>query len=102
MEQMGQIEVETLILKLSAFNDFICAMLDASQLQALAIKQTRTEFQIMQLNGKTKQLVQIFESALMLESSRRILCGLSSRPADSLIRKKRLTPRSVARIILLP
>lgn len=63
-------KVETLILKLSAFNDFMREMLNASQLQTLASKQTRTEFQIMQLNGRIEQLVQIFESALTLKSSR--------------------------------
>jgi hypothetical protein len=63
-------KVEQLILKLTAFNDFMREMLNTSQLHLLAVKQTRTEFQIMQLNGKIEQLVQIFESALSLKSSR--------------------------------
>lgn len=63
-------KVEQLILKLTAFNDFMREMLNQSQLQSLAVKQTRTEFQIMQLNGKMEQLVQIFESALSLKGSR--------------------------------
>lgn len=63
-------KVETLILKLTALNDFMREMLNASQLHTLAVKQTRTEFQIMQLNGRIEQLVQVFESALTLKSSR--------------------------------
>jgi hypothetical protein len=62
--------VEGLIRKLSALNDFMRELLNSTQLQSLAIKQTRTEFQIMQLNGKMDQLVQIFESTMILGQSR--------------------------------
>ncbi|KAF2190936.1 hypothetical protein K469DRAFT_359701 [Zopfia rhizophila CBS 207.26] len=58
-------KMETLVLKLTSFNDFMREMLNATQLQTLAVKQTRTEFQIMQLNSSVGQLVQIFESAAL-------------------------------------
>jgi hypothetical protein len=56
-------KMETLVLKLSGFNDFMREMLNSSQIQSLAVKQTRTEFQIMQLNSSIQNLVQIFMSA---------------------------------------
>ena len=56
-------KMETLVLKLTSFNDFMREMLNTNQLQSLSIKQTRTEFQIMQLNGRIDQLIQIFKSA---------------------------------------
>ncbi|KAF2203407.1 hypothetical protein GQ43DRAFT_267686 [Delitschia confertaspora ATCC 74209] len=56
-------KMETLILKLTSFNDFMREMLNSTQLHHLSIKQTRTEFQIMQLNGKIDQLIQFVKSS---------------------------------------
>ncbi|KAF2731817.1 hypothetical protein EJ04DRAFT_578805 [Polyplosphaeria fusca] len=56
---------ENLVLRLTSFNDFMREMLNSAQLDTLAIKQTRTEFQIMQLNSSIQNLVQIFESAAL-------------------------------------
>lgn len=56
-------KMENLVLKLAGFNDFMREMLNQSQLQSLAVKQARTEFQIMQLNSGLQNLVQIFQSA---------------------------------------
>ncbi|KAF2865993.1 prion-inhibition and propagation-domain-containing protein [Massariosphaeria phaeospora] len=58
-------KMENLVLKLASFNDFMRDMLNTHQLQTLASKQTRTEFQIMQLNSSIQNLVQIFESAAL-------------------------------------
>ncbi|KAF2795262.1 hypothetical protein K505DRAFT_302402 [Melanomma pulvis-pyrius CBS 109.77] len=58
-------KMEHLVLKLSSFNDFMREMLNSAQLETLAIKQTRTEFQIMQLNSSIQNLVQIFESTAL-------------------------------------
>ncbi|KAF2115727.1 prion-inhibition and propagation-domain-containing protein [Lophiotrema nucula] len=62
---------ENLVLKLTSFNDFMSDMLNHNQLKALAIKQTRTEFQIMQLNSSIKDLVQIFEAAVLTKKHER-------------------------------
>ncbi|KAF2263802.1 hypothetical protein CC78DRAFT_518082 [Lojkania enalia] len=65
-------KMEHLVLKLTSFNDFMREMLTQTQLENLAIKQTRTEFQIMQLNSSIQNLVQIFEStALTIKQERR-------------------------------
>jgi hypothetical protein len=58
-------KIEQLVLKLSSFNDYMREMLNTQQLQTLATKQTRTEFQIMQLNSSVQDLVQIFASAAL-------------------------------------
>ncbi|KAF2712386.1 hypothetical protein K504DRAFT_464482 [Pleomassaria siparia CBS 279.74] len=58
-------KMEMLVHKLSSFNDFMSEMLNNAQLESLAIKQTRTEFQIMQLNSSIQNLVQIFESTTL-------------------------------------
>jgi hypothetical protein len=58
-------KIEQLVLKLSSFNDYMREMLNTQQLETLAIKQTRTEFQIMQLNSSIKDLVQIFASTAL-------------------------------------
>jgi hypothetical protein len=58
-------KMENLVLKLNSFNDFMREMLNSAQLESLAIKQTRTEFQIMQLNSSIQNLVQIFESTAL-------------------------------------
>ena len=58
----NKLALENLISKLSAFNDFMREMLNSAQLKNLAIKQTHTEFQIMQLNNSIERLVQIFKS----------------------------------------
>ncbi|KAF1953510.1 hypothetical protein CC80DRAFT_551155 [Byssothecium circinans] len=60
-------KMENLVLKLASFNDFMREMLNTQQLENLAIKQTRTEFQIMQLNSSISNLVQIFESTALLQ-----------------------------------
>ncbi|KAH7138941.1 prion-inhibition and propagation-domain-containing protein [Dendryphion nanum] len=65
-------KVELLVLRLSSFNDFMREMLTTAQLETLADKQTRTEFQIMQLNSSVQDLVQIVAStALTLKNERR-------------------------------
>lgn len=61
-----KLRMEHLVLKLTSFNDFMREMMNQSQLQSLAIKQTRTEFQIMQLNSSIQNLVQIFESTALI------------------------------------
>jgi hypothetical protein len=58
-------KMEILVLKLGGFNDFMREMLNSAQLESLAVKQTRTEFQIMQLNSSIQNLVQIFESTAL-------------------------------------
>jgi hypothetical protein len=63
-------KMENLVLKLNSFNDFMREMLNSAQLESLAIKQTRTEFQIMQLNSSIQNLVQIFESTALLQIKR--------------------------------
>ncbi|KAF2687144.1 hypothetical protein K458DRAFT_186425 [Lentithecium fluviatile CBS 122367] len=64
-------KLENLVLKLAGFNDFMSEMLNSAQLQMLAVKQTRTEFQIMQLNSSIQNLVQIFESTALLQMKSR-------------------------------
>lgn len=64
-------KMENLVLKLASFNDFMREMLNSQQLENLAIKQTRTEFQIMQLNSTIQNLVQIFESTALGPKRRR-------------------------------
>ena len=67
-----RVKMENLVLKLSSFNDFMREMLNSTQLETLAVKQTRTEFQIMQLNSSIQNLVQIFEStSLTMKHDRR-------------------------------
>ncbi len=63
-------KVEDLIFKLSAVNDFMHKMLKDNQIQTLTSRQTRTWFQIIQLNGTTKQLVEIFEFVSKLKTRR--------------------------------
>lgn len=58
-------KMEQLVLKLTSFNDFMSELLNKTQLHSLAIKQTRTEFQIMQLNNSIQNLVQIVESTAL-------------------------------------
>ena len=60
-------KMENLVLKLAGFNDFMKEMLNSAQLESLLVKQTRTEFQIMQLNSSIQNLVQIFESTALLQ-----------------------------------
>ncbi|KAF2761380.1 hypothetical protein EJ05DRAFT_262959 [Pseudovirgaria hyperparasitica] len=62
-------KVETLIIKLTALNDFMRELLNHNQLQLLQSRQVRTEYQIMQLNGKVDHLLQIFESAMHMQSA---------------------------------
>lgn len=63
-------KLETLVQKLVSFNDFMREMLNSAQLESLVIKQTRTEFQIMQLNNSIQNLVQIFESTALVQTKR--------------------------------
>ncbi|KAF2145002.1 uncharacterized protein K452DRAFT_244554 [Aplosporella prunicola CBS 121167] len=49
---------EQLLLKLSSFNDFMKGLLNDQQLDQLIDLQTRTEFQIIQLNSKVDQLLE--------------------------------------------
>ncbi|ORY14767.1 prion-inhibition and propagation-domain-containing protein [Clohesyomyces aquaticus] len=62
-------KMEGLILKVSTLNDYMRELLNSTQLQNLAIKQQRTEFQIMQLNNNIQDLVQIFASAAITMKS---------------------------------
>ncbi|PVI04882.1 hypothetical protein DM02DRAFT_517809 [Periconia macrospinosa] len=55
-------KMENLALKLASFNDFMQNMLNTQQLENLVVKQTRTEYQIMQLNSTINNLVQLFKS----------------------------------------
>ncbi|KAF2473058.1 uncharacterized protein BDR25DRAFT_282262 [Lindgomyces ingoldianus] len=65
-------KMESLIHKVTTLNDYMRELLNSTQLQRLAIKQERTEFQIMQLNSSVQNLVQIFEStAITMKSERR-------------------------------
>ncbi|KAJ4305410.1 hypothetical protein N0V90_000941 [Kalmusia sp. IMI 367209] len=74
-------KLENLVLKLASFNDFMREMLNSAQLESLVIKQTRTEFQIMQLNSSIQNLVQIFEStALQMKKGRRRSRGHLTNP----------------------
>ncbi|OAG07925.1 uncharacterized protein CC84DRAFT_1256883 [Paraphaeosphaeria sporulosa] len=63
-------KMEALVQKLVGFNDFMRDMLNSAQLESLVIKQTRTEFQIMQLNNSIQSLVQIFESTALVQTKR--------------------------------
>ncbi|KAF2841113.1 hypothetical protein M501DRAFT_1000270 [Patellaria atrata CBS 101060] len=59
-------KVEALLIKLSALNDFMMELLNNQQLEKLADKQTRTEYQIIQLNSKIDHLVQIVDAGALL------------------------------------
>ncbi|KAJ9649526.1 hypothetical protein H2199_000302 [Coniosporium tulheliwenetii] len=59
-------KVEDLLMKLTAFNDVMKELLTGLQLQQLAVKQTRTEFQIVQLHNKVDQLIELFQSTAVL------------------------------------
>lgn len=59
-------KVEDLLVKLTAFNDVMKELLTGLQLQQLAVKQTRTEFQIVQLHSKVDQLIELFQSTAVL------------------------------------
>ncbi|KAL5438149.1 hypothetical protein PMIN07_006383 [Paraphaeosphaeria minitans] len=63
-------KMEALVQKLVGFNDFMREMLNSAQLESLVTKQTRTEFQIMQLNNSIQNLVQIFESTALVQTKR--------------------------------
>ncbi|CAI6340478.1 unnamed protein product [Periconia digitata] len=63
-------KMESLAIKLAAFNDFMQNMLNTQQLENLAIKQQRTEFQIIQLNSTISHLVQIFDSAAQVQMNK--------------------------------
>ncbi|KAF2133590.1 hypothetical protein P153DRAFT_420427 [Dothidotthia symphoricarpi CBS 119687] len=58
-------KMETLIEKLSMFNDQIRQELNTAQLGSLVDKQRRTEYQVMQLNNNLQNLVQIFQSQVL-------------------------------------
>ena len=73
-------KMENLVLKLVGFNDFMREMLNSAQLESLLIKQTRTEFQIMQLNSSIQNLVQIFESTALQMKGRRRSRGQLTNP----------------------
>ncbi|PSN67496.1 hypothetical protein BS50DRAFT_610587 [Corynespora cassiicola Philippines] len=64
-------KMEQLVLKLTGFNDFMREMLNATQLEMLVEKQTRTEFQIMQLNSSVQDLIQIVHSTSLKSQSNR-------------------------------
>ncbi|KAF2019558.1 hypothetical protein BU24DRAFT_448029 [Aaosphaeria arxii CBS 175.79] len=66
-----RVKMEKLVLQLSTFNDYMREMLNSSQLETLAIKQTRTEFQIMQLNSSVQDLAQIINSTFLSRNTRR-------------------------------
>jgi hypothetical protein len=55
-------KVEEFIRKISGMNDYLKEFLTTQQMEELIVRQTRTEYQIMQLNGKLDQLLEIFES----------------------------------------
>lgn len=55
-------QVEDLLMKLTTFNDGMKEMLTGQQLQQLAGRQIRTEFQIVQLHNKMDQLIELFQS----------------------------------------
>jgi hypothetical protein len=55
-------KVEELVRKIAGMNDYLKEFLTAQQMDELIARQTRTEYQIMQLNGKLDQLLEIFES----------------------------------------
>lgn len=81
-------KLEALIGKLTSLNDFMRELLNSSQLQSLAVKQTRTDFQIMQLNGKIDYLVQIFEAEIMRSSTRGLAVGLPSDTMSALLQAR--------------
>jgi Prion-inhibition and propagation len=55
--------VEQLVHRLKAMNDYMESLLTQQQLNELLERQTRTEFQILQLNDKMDQLLEIVESS---------------------------------------
>jgi hypothetical protein len=55
-------KVEEMVRRISGMNDFMKEFLTSQQMQELLERQKRTEYQIMQLNGKLDQLLEIFES----------------------------------------
>jgi hypothetical protein len=55
--------VEQLVHRLKAMNDYMGSLLTQQQLGELLERQTRTEFQILQLNDKMDQLLEIVESS---------------------------------------
>lgn len=85
-------KMEGLVLKLASFNDFMREMLNSAQLESLIVKQTRTEFQIMQLNSSLQNLVQIFESTALLQGrkSRRRSRGHVTNPVRAYMQARGL------------
>jgi hypothetical protein len=55
-------KIEELVRKISGMNDYLKEFLTSQQIDELLARQTRTEYQIMQLNAKMEQLLEIFES----------------------------------------
>lgn len=83
-------KMETLVLKLASLNDFMQDMLNSAQLKDLAIKQTRTEFQIIQLNSSIQNLIQIVESTALLKRAGRRRSGHVIDPVRAYMRSQGL------------
>jgi hypothetical protein len=63
--------MEELVLKLSSFSDFMKELLNQAQIETLAIQQTCTEFQILQLNNNNNiQNLRTVSGSLSLASSK--------------------------------
>jgi len=89
-------KVEELVRKISRMNDYLSDLLTSQQLQELGERQRRTEYQIMQLNGKLDQLLEIFESGTSFAIPRprmnRSLSTAARTPRSSNVSKN--SPRS--------
>jgi hypothetical protein len=65
--------MEELVLKLSSFSDCMKELLNQAQIETLAIQQTCTEFQVLQLNNNNIQNLRTFSGSLPLTSSKAFL-----------------------------
>lgn len=83
-------KMENLVLKLTTLNDCMREMLNSAQLENLAIKQTRTEFQIMQLNSSIQNLVQIFKSSVLSIRHEKRQARFQTNPVKALLQARGL------------
>lgn len=81
-------KVERLILKLTALNDFMGKLLNSRQLQVLADRQLRTEYQIMQFNTKMDHLVQLLESRIVFDRHPHASGGTGTSPVQMYLQSR--------------
>jgi hypothetical protein len=84
-------KVEELVRKITGINDYMNDLLTMQQLDELVTRQKRTEYQIMQLNGKMDQLLEIFESGTTF-TTQPIRSRIFSNPLQAYLQRRGIEP----------